>query len=179
MADWLESQGIQGATVLDIGGGVGELGLELVRRGATRATTLELSAAYDGPAAALAAETGLTERVERRIGDIAADGSVAEPADVVVLHRVVCCYPDAERLLAAAAEHARRAVVLSHPGRNALTRATLAVDNLVPWLLRREYRAFVHSPAEMAQVLRGHGFTPERLHRGPIWEVLTATRQPT
>lgn len=178
MADWLESQGIRGATVLDIGGGVGELGLELVRRGAARATTLELSRAYDAPAAALAAEAGVAERVERRIGDIAADGSVAEPADVVVLHRVVCCYPDAERLLAAAAGHARRAVVLSHPRDNALSRATLAVDNLVPWLLRREYRAFVHSPGRMAQVLRDHGFQAERVHRGPIWEVLTATRQP-
>ena len=38
-----------------------------------------------------------------------------EPADVVVLHRVVCCYPDYQRLLGAAASHAGRLLVFSHP----------------------------------------------------------------
>lgn len=176
MVDWLESQGIQGATVLDVGGGVGELGLELLRRGAARATTLELSTSYDAPAAALAAEYGLTDRVERRIGDLAADGSVAKEADVVVLHRVVCCYPDADGLLAAVADHARRAVVLSHPPRNALWRAISAGQNLGLRIVGREYRSFVHPPAAMAAVLRDHGFTVEQVHRGPIWQVLAATR---
>lgn len=176
MADWLESLGIQGATVLDVGGGVGELGLELLRRGAARATTLELSTSYDGPAAALAAEYGLADRVGRRIGDLAADGSVAEEADVVVLHRVVCCYPDADGLLAAVADHARRVVVLSHPPRNAFWRLISAGQNLGLRLVGREYRSFVHPPEGMAAVLRDHGFTVEQVHRGPIWQVLAATR---
>lgn len=178
MLDWLESQGIQGATVLDVGGGVGEMGLELLRSGASRATTLELSTAYDAPAAALAAQAGLADRVERRLGDIAADSSVAEEVDVVVLHRVVCCYPDAERLLAAVADHARRAVVLSHPPRTALWRAVSALQNVGLALVGREYRSYLHPPADMAQVLRDHGFTAEHVYRGPIWQVLTATRQP-
>jgi magnesium-protoporphyrin O-methyltransferase len=177
MVDWLGVQGIQGATVLDVGGGVGELGLELLHRGAARATTLELSTAYDAPAADLAAQAGLADRVERRIGDLAADGSVAEEVDVVVLHRVVCCYPDAERLLAAVADHARRAVVLSHPPRNALWRAGSALQNVGLAVLGREYRSYLHPPAEMAQVLSDHGFTAEHVHRGPTWHVLAATRQ--
>ena len=44
MVDLLEND-TRGATVLEIGGGVGEIGLELVRRGAAAATTLELSPA--------------------------------------------------------------------------------------------------------------------------------------
>jgi magnesium-protoporphyrin O-methyltransferase len=176
MVDWLGSQGIAGATVLDIGGGVGELGIDLLRHGAARATTLELSRSYDAPAAALAAETGLADRVDRRIGDIAADGSVAEAADIVVLHRVVCCYPDGAGLLSAAADHAGRAVVLSHPARNAFTLALLAFENLGQRVLCREYRAFVHEPEDMVQVLRDHGFTAEHVHHGPVWRVLTARR---
>jgi hypothetical protein len=46
-----------------------------------------------------------------RIHDLAADPGAVEPADLVVLHRVVCCYPDYERLLGAAADHARRGLV--------------------------------------------------------------------
>jgi magnesium-protoporphyrin O-methyltransferase len=176
MADWLVSQGIEGATVLDIGGGVGEIGLALLRLGASSATTLELSSSYDAPAAALAVETGMADRVERRIGDIASDGSVAGPADVVVLHRVVCCYPDVARLLAAAADHARLAVVLSHPPRNAVWRGMTALQNVGLRVLGREYRSFDHPPGAMVQVLHDHGFTTEYVHRGPIWRVLGGTR---
>lgn len=178
MVDWLASQGIEGASVLDIGGGVGEIGLALLHRGAARATALELTSTYDAPAAALAAEAGLADRVDRRLGDIATDGSVADAADVVVLHRVVCCYPDAQHLLAAAADHAGRAVVLTHPPRNAFTLTLLVVQNLGRRILGREFREFVHPPAEMVQVLRDHGFSAAYLHRGPIWHVLVASRDP-
>jgi hypothetical protein len=51
------------------------------------------------------------------------DPEAVEPADMVVLHRVVCGYPDYERLLGAAADHARRALVFSYPPRNAPSRA--------------------------------------------------------
>ena len=118
MVAFLESRGVDGATVLEIGGGVGEIGLELLGRGAARALTLELSPAYDAEAARLAREAGVEGRVERRRHDIAVDPAAVEPADVVVLHRVVCCYPDYERLLGAAGTHARRLLVFSHPPRN-------------------------------------------------------------
>ena len=39
--------------------------------------------------------------------DIARSPEAVAPADVVVLHRVVCCYPDHVALLTAAGEHAR------------------------------------------------------------------------
>jgi hypothetical protein len=41
------------------------------------------------------------------VQDIAVDPEGMEPADIVVLHRVVCCYSDYERLLASAANIAR------------------------------------------------------------------------
>ena len=47
-------------------------------------------------------ETGLAGRVTRRLHDIATAPDEVPEADVVVLHRVVCCYPDYERLLGAA-----------------------------------------------------------------------------
>ena len=73
MVDAVVSRGIEGASVLEIGGGVGELHLELLRAGAGHATNLELVEAYDGLAHELATEAGLDGRIERRILDIAAD----------------------------------------------------------------------------------------------------------
>ena len=56
MVDLLAEAGVDGATVLEIGGGVGEIEIELLERGAASATCLELSPAYDADAARLLAE---------------------------------------------------------------------------------------------------------------------------
>jgi hypothetical protein len=94
MVEFLEQRGIEGATVLEVGGGVGDIQIELLKRGAARAVNLELSPAYEEEATRLLREAGLEERAERLLHDIAADPADIVPADVVVLHRVVCCYPD-------------------------------------------------------------------------------------
>jgi magnesium-protoporphyrin O-methyltransferase len=167
---FLERHGIEGATVLEIGGGVGEIHLELLRRGAERAVNLELSPAYDADAARLAAEAGVEGRVERRMHDIAVDPDAIAPADVVVLHRVVCCYPDYERLLGAAAAHAQRLLVFSHPRRNLVSRLIVGVENLGFRLARREFRVFAHPPEAMLAVLREQGLEQGFAERGFAWE---------
>jgi 2-polyprenyl-3-methyl-5-hydroxy-6-metoxy-1,4-benzoquinol methylase len=170
MVAFLERQGIAGASVLEIGGGVGEIHLELLRRGAGHAVNLELSPAYDAEAARLAAEAGVEGRIERRLHDIAVAPDAIAPADVVVLHRVVCCYPDYERLLGAAAAHARRLVVFSHPRRSAVSRVVVAAENLALRLGGREFRVFLHPPPAMLAVLAEHGLEPAFAHRGVAWE---------
>jgi 2-polyprenyl-3-methyl-5-hydroxy-6-metoxy-1,4-benzoquinol methylase len=171
MVEFLEARGIEGASVLEVGGGVGEIQVELLERGAGWTLNLELSPAYDEEAKALLREKGLEGRAERRLHDIAVDPAGVEPADVVVLHRVACCYPDYERLLTAAAEHARRLLVFSYPRRNAVSRLVVRVQNLVFALLRKEFRTFTHPPAKMLAVLERRGFRVSFAHRGLVWQV--------
>ena len=176
MVEFLESEGIEGASVLEVGGGVGELHVELLKRGAGRAVNLELSPAYDEEAARLLADTALEGRVVRRLHDIAVDPGAVEPVDVVVLNRVVCCYPDYERLLGAAGSHARRALVFSYPRRNAISRAIIAVQNAGFRLMRHEFRVFAHPPAAMVAVLREHGLEPRFAESGRAWQVTGLAR---
>ena len=171
MVTFLGEHGVEGATVLEIGGGVGEIQLELLRRGASHATNLELVDAYDEAARELAAGAGMSGRVSRRLLDIAATPDQVEPADIVVLHRVVCCYPDYERLLAAAADHARRLLVFSHPPRNTISRALLAAQNALFRITGRSFRAFAHPPQAMLEVLTRRGLRPAYRHAGPVWQV--------
>jgi 2-polyprenyl-3-methyl-5-hydroxy-6-metoxy-1,4-benzoquinol methylase len=146
MVQFLRELGLEGASVLEIGGGVGELEVELLKAGAAHAQNLELSPAYQHQAHELAAQAGLQARIDWRIHDLAQDPGAVAPADLVVLHRVVCCYPDYMRLLAAAADHARRALVFSYPPSNALSRAFYVVFNLVMRLTRSGFRGFVDFP---------------------------------
>ena len=173
---FLASHGIQGATVLEIGGGVGELEIELLERGAARAVNLELSPAYEDEARRLLSERGLEGRVEWRVHDVAAAPDAVEPADVVVLHRVVCCYPDYGALLGAAADRARRFVVFSYPPRHALSRLFVVGQTLAFRLLRREFRTFAHPPEAMLGVVEGRGFHRVFAHRGPVWQIAALER---
>jgi magnesium-protoporphyrin O-methyltransferase len=171
MVEFLHTRGLDGATVLEVGGGIGEIQLELLKRGAERTVNLELSPAYEQQARRLAREAGLESRVERRLHDIAVDPADVEQADIVVLHRVVCCYPDYARLLGAAADHARRVLVFSHPPRNPISRSIVAAQNLGFRLLRWEFRTFAHPPPAMLAVLERHGLQPTFTRRGIPWHV--------
>jgi hypothetical protein len=166
-----DEQGIEGATVLEIGGGVGEVQIELLKRGVAHTLNLELSPAYDEEAMRLVREAALDGRAERRLHDIAADPETVEPADVVVPHRVVCCYPDYERLLSAAADHARRLLVFSYPPRNVVSRFLLGAQNLLFRLQRREFQTFAHPPAQMLGVVEERGLLLAYSHRPVIWQI--------
>lgn len=176
IVEFLVDQGLAGASVLEIGGGVGEIQLELLRRGAARATNLELVDSYEAEAAQLAAAAGLADRVLRRRLDVATQPEAVEAHDVVVLNRVVCCYPDSERLLGAAAEHATRLLVFSHPPGHRLARTVVALANLGCRAAGTSFRAHAHSPAAMLAVLRERGLRPVHERRGPLWRVVGLAR---
>src|SRR5438034_4837353 len=94
----LEETGLEGRSVLDVGCGTGDLALATLGHGARSVSGFDLGAGAIANARALADERGLAERAAFEVGD----GSQAAlpKSDVVVLNRVVCCYPSAEGLLA-------------------------------------------------------------------------------
>ena len=177
LVDFLAGDDLAGATVLEIGGGVGEIGIELLRRGAAAVTNVELSSSYDEEARRLAAEAGVADRIRRRIVDVADTPGAVESADLVVLHRVVCCYPDYQRLLGAAADRCRQRLAFSHPPRNLVSRALFASQNVFFAARRKEFRVFTHPPEAMLGVLTDHGLHPVRVHRGLAWQVEGLARE--
>ena len=122
LVDAVCRNGIEGRTVLEVGGGIGAIQLELLQAGAARAENIELSPAYEPYAAELVRTAGLEGRVERRLMDFAVTAEAVDAADVVILHKVVCCYPDYEALVGAAAAHAKQQLVLTFPRRSWWTR---------------------------------------------------------
>jgi 2-polyprenyl-3-methyl-5-hydroxy-6-metoxy-1,4-benzoquinol methylase len=169
MVDFLARDGLSGSTVLEIGGGVGEVSIELLRRGAASVTIAELSSAYDQEARRVAEEAGVADRLQRRIVDVATTPEAVDRADLVVLHRVVCCYPDFERLLGAAAGRCQSRLAFTHPPRNIVTRAIVGVENAFFALTGKEFRTFSHPPQAMIEVLSARGLDPVFQHRGRIW----------
>jgi magnesium-protoporphyrin O-methyltransferase len=162
--------------VLEAGGGIGAVEVELLEAGAARAVNVELSREYEEAAGELLAERGLEERVERRFGDFTA--LELEPADAVVMCRVVCCYPDYERLVGTAADRARRLLVFTHPPDGLLAHAVTRIGNLLLRLSRQEFRMYAHSVPAMRAVAERHGFRHVAAVRRPIWSVECFERFP-
>ncbi len=175
MVEELAGRGVAEATVLEIGGGIGAIDVELLKRGAGRATVVELSHGYDEEARTLLAETGFEGRVERLHGDFVAGEDAIEPADLVVLHRVVCCYPDPDALVGAAARHARRLLALSFPRNTWWIRLGSRVVNVffrrIGWV-----ESYIHLPAAIIGAARAQGFAPVHEHAGRIWRVAVLER---
>jgi magnesium-protoporphyrin O-methyltransferase len=176
IVDFATAQGITGATVLEIGGGVGQIQVELLRRGAAHVTNLEISENYEAEAARLLAQAGMADRVTRRFLDIAEAPDEVEPADVVVLHRVVCCYPDYARLLGVAAGHARRTLVYSHPAANLVNRVQFGAENLYRRLTGNDFRAFIHPPEGMVRAAQSDGLAVAYRRHARDWDVVGLAR---
>ena len=167
---------LPGASVLEIGGGVGHLHVELLRRGAARVTNLELSPEYEAEAGRLLDSTGMADCVERRLLDIAAEPGGAEPADIVVLHRVVCCYPDYERLLGAAAAHATRLLVFSYPPASRFNRMVNWSDNVLRRIRGNGFRTYIHQPESMVDVAAADGMRATYRQHSRDWDVVGLVR---
>lgn len=177
IVEHLAAQDLSDRTVLEIGGGVGVLQLELLARGAGRTTNLELSGAYEAEAQSLLDERGRRADATRVVGvDLASQGDRIPAADYVVLHRVVCCYPDSELLLEAAAAHTRRVLVFSHPPRTWFSRLFAAFENATMRMRGREYRAYIHRPGAMYAALEHVGLQVTPLRKGVRWWIVGATR---
>ena len=175
MVDAIGAHGVEGKTVLEPGGGIGAIPIELLKSGASHAVVVELSPGYDEVASELATEAGVAGRIERRHGDFVAEQ--AAEADVVVLHRVVCCYPDYERLLGAASRDAGSMVVFTYPPRNVLSRLVFGATNIWLRLRGNAFRVFAHEPAAMLDVVRSAGFEEVgRRRRGGIWRGVAFAR---
>jgi magnesium-protoporphyrin O-methyltransferase len=142
-------------------------------------TNLEISTNYEEEAAALLERSGMVGRVDRRHLDIARSPERVGPADVVVLHRVVCCYPDYQALLSAAGSHARRLLVFSHPADTWLTKALVRGENLLRRLRGNAFRAFVHPPEAMLAAAEGQGLSTVYRHRSWDWDVVGLARLPS
>jgi len=176
LVDEISSRGL-GASALEIGGGVGAIELELLKKGVERATIVELSHGYDEEAAALAREARVEERIERRHGDFAEQEALVNPADVVVMHKVVCCYPDPEKLVGAAARHSRRLLALSFPRDDAWW-LRLAVRAANVWFrLIGGIETFLHEPARVVAIAESVGLRAVLHERsGRIWRVAVFER---
>lgn len=176
LVSYLSRRDIDGAEVLEVGGGLGDLQLELFRSGAARSVNIELSGGYEEAAAELLDAAGFADRVERRLGDFVTMHDGLSTADIVVLNRVVCCYPRMPEMMEAAASKTERFLALTFPRERWFMKTAIAAGNMW-WALRScGFRAYVHPVDEIESIARSRGLEVAHRSRTLGWAAVVFER---
>jgi SAM-dependent methyltransferase len=177
LLDMIQARGVRGATILDIGAGIGVIDHELMRAGAGHAVLVDASPPSLEAARSEARRRGHLDRIDFVDGDFVSRAPTIDAADIVTLDRVVCCYPDMDALVGLSAARARSLYGLVLPRDRAMVRWGLRLANVWFRLRGFAYRSFVHSNARVDAVIAEAGLRPVGEARTFVWRVVLYERR--
>ncbi len=158
MIGLLDQTGIDNAQLLEIGCGIGYLHQALLRDGAERATGIDMSARMLSEAHRLAQASGLAGRTDYHQGDFVELADSVPMADITILDKVICCYPDPEQLMKLALAKTRRVMALTYPRNRLPTRIGVALMTGLLRLAGCGFRPYLHNPADIERWITAEGF---------------------
>ncbi len=172
----LKAEGIEGMTLLDIGGGVGAVQHELLRAGVQCATGVDASTAYVNAAQQEGERQGQAGRVIYRHGNFVDLAPEIASADIVTLDRVICCYHDMQALVGLSVAKADVLYGLVYPRDTWWLRVAISLGNLYLRVARNPFRAFVHRTQAVDALVRGNGFQQRFRKTSGLWQVVVYSR---
>jgi magnesium-protoporphyrin O-methyltransferase len=176
MIEAIKKEGIQGLSLLDIGGGVGAVQYELISAGVQNAVDVDASRAYIKAASSEAQRRGLADRVSYHHGNFVDLAEQIPPADIVTLDRVICCYPDMEKLVGLSAARARRLYSLVYPRDAWWLKIGFAIMNFFFRLRRNPFRIFPHPTQAVEALIKSNGLTRRFYQQAGVWQVAVYSR---
>ena len=163
-------------SVLDIGCGLGVIGTTLLAKGAGHSTFVDISVAYLKAAREVAAEAVVEQRATFVNHDFATSEDPYAQADVVVLDRVVCCYPNAIPLLEKAARHSRQTLVFTYPHPFWFMPLFQRLCAFGMKLMGREYRFFLHDPEILVRTASRAGHAHVVTRSLGVWQLVKVSK---
>lgn len=160
---------VSGQTVLEIGCGVGHLHQTLLEKGATIAVGVDLSPKMLQLAQQWAQERGIGDRVRYLEGDFLLRRDDITPADVTVLDKVICCYPDMDALVDASLAKTTRLYAYTIPRNRLLVRMAMGFGAFLMWLIRSDFRSYVHDPDQIEEKVIAAGFQKVHEAQTVVW----------
>ena len=176
LVETLTAHGVNDMTLLDIGGGVGAIQHLLAQAGVRQGVNVDASTAYQKAARREAQQIGYADRMTYQHGDFVALAPQIEPADIVTLDRVICCYPDMPALVNLSAARARRFYGLIFPRDVWWIKLARPLMNGFFRLQNNPFRFFVHPTEAVESLLRQQGMTRLFRRNMGMWQVMVYAR---
>jgi magnesium-protoporphyrin O-methyltransferase len=172
----IEEDGVEGMTLLDIGGGVGGVQHALLIDGVVEAIHVDASSAYVRAAREEAERRNLDCRIKFRQGNFVDLAQELPVVDLVTLDRVICCYDEMEPLVRLSAKKARERIGLVFPRDFRIFRIFLPLVNFVLGLRGTPFRIYLHDTQSVDRVIKEQGFN-RRFHKNSgFWQTLVYNR---
>ena len=176
LLDAVGGEGVQGRSLLDIGGGVGAIQHELIAAGLASAVSVDASKAHLEVARQEAERRGHAERIQQRFGDFVDLAPEVEAADIVTLDRVICCYHDVESLVGLSSARAKSMYAVVYPRDNWLLRLLVRPVNTFLWITRATGRVYVHPTSVVEAIVEGNGLRRTFHRKSGSMQVAVFTR---
>ncbi len=164
-------------SLLEIGGGIGSLLFALLKGGVDRVTDIDGSTAYIDVTRQEAAKLGYAGNIDFIHGDFLDHHEKAPVSDIVVLNRVICCYPDMHGLVSRSLDKTKELYGIVYPKDNWLAYLLTPLANLYFKLQRNPFRTFLHPTREVHQLILDHGFEMISRSTTMVWQVCLYRRE--
>ncbi len=162
---------VEDAHLLDIGAGVGVLQHELLKGPVSFVAHVDASDSYIKTARGECERRGNSARVKFVSGDFTDIYPNLDDVDIVLLDRVLCCYPEFRELVTRSVEKSRLLYGISYPRDHLLARTAFFLDNMKRKICGNAFRAFVHSNKEVETLITSSGFILENEYHTLIWRI--------
>ena len=169
LLEGLQQAGYRDAKVLEIGSGVGHLHQTLLEQGAASAVGIDLASRMVDEAQHWAEERKLAGRTDYLEGDFMEIHESLSGADVTVLDKVVCCYPDADGLVHASLKKTNRVYALTYPRNRWYIRTMMGISAFMLKLVRSDFRPYVHDPEMIEKWITETGFSKAYQNNNMVW----------
>lgn len=170
MLSGIEELGIEGKTVLEVGGGVGGAHRELLRKGASKAYATELSQEMIGVATELSKVEELEEKVEYILGDIVGMNGEVPEVDITMHDKVICCYEFADALIEKTLEKTKNIYAFVMPRDKFRVKIGFTFFKIGSKLFKWDFSPFIHPIQPILDKIENAGFRLKYEKTTFIWK---------
>ena len=158
LLDGLYQHELNNLTLLDIGGGIGILQHELLKKGVVKTTDVDFSPESIATAKELMQENNAEGKMEFVYADFNDCHNDVKKHDIVTLARVVCCYPNAVELLNNSTAKANQYYGLIYPRTGFIAQIVQKIMNFGMYLKKNPFRVYMHSEKLINETICNNGF---------------------
>jgi len=177
LIDAVSQQDVSDLSLLDIGGGIGAIQFELLKNGATHATSIEASDAYPIISKEEAVSKGLAERIDYITGDFINLSDTTPQADIVTLDKVVCCYLDYSSLLTHSLGKAQKIYAMIIPRDTWWVKLAHFFETEFRILTGSQFRTYIHPVADIERIISENGFEKRHQQYQREWMIAVYARK--
>lgn len=172
----IQTSGVEGLTLLDIGGGVGAIQSELFKSGLSQATEVEGSSAYLEAAKKEAERQGYLDEVNFIQGDFVEMVKEIPSADIVTLDKVICCYPDLQTLVGLSSQKAGKIYGVIYPVDTWWMKFGVRIPNFFFKIKHNPFRLYIHPTQAIEALIRKSGLKRKFYCKLFMWHVAVYQR---